>query len=247
MHVANIARQLGRLQFIHMQMWGGAGAKERRGNECEWELHRRKKGRRERKTACSEECRREQRRWRCIVNGGCRNVSIHGDRWQMPQEGEMEGGGGMTATSQRHDDEEEMAGWGRFCRWTDGQECDSSVLMCYSFSHSCTDPGWVYSGSPSCRGSGPSPVPSSSGPSSHSLQAWSHSTLPETQRCPGPLHNPSEGGAEAATSSIQHCSVHAHTHVHTYTEVGSNADAPSCNSYLFSCIASRFSRKHAHT
>lgn len=107
---------------------------------------------------------------------------------------------------------------GFFCRWMDGQECDSSVLLCYSFSCSCTDPGWVYSGSLSCRGSGPSRVPSSSGPSSPLCGAWS--PAPRSLRrnaAQGPLHNPSEGGAEVATSPIQHCSVHTHMHTHAHT------------------------------
>lgn len=44
----------------------------------------------------------------------------------------------------------------------------------------------------------------------------SHATLPEMQRCPELLHNPKEGGTEAATFLIQHCSVHTYTHTHTY-------------------------------
>lgn len=210
----------GRLRLIHMQMWGGAGAKKREEMSLS-ESSMRERRKRGKETACSEECRGEDRllflQHEALHCGGRLQTCQHPWR-QMTDARGRRTDGGMTATSQTRD-EEEIAGWGRSCRWTDGEECDSSLLLCYSFSHSCTDPGWVYSGSPSCRRSGPSPAPSSSGPSSHSLQAWSHSTLPETQRCPGTLHYPSEGGAEAATFPVQHCSVHTHTcpltHIHT--------------------------------
>lgn len=222
MHVANTTRRPGRLRLIHMQMWGGAGAKKREEMSPS-ESSTGERSERGKETACSEGCRGEDRllflqREALHCWGKLQKwVSIHGDRWQMPEKGRWMEEWQLTL---RHTMRRRWgAGWGRFCRWTDGEECDSSVLLCFSFSHSCTDPGWVYSGSPSCRGSGPSPTPSSSGPSSHSLQAWSHSTLPETQHCPEPLHNPSEGGgwgSDFPCSALQHAHTYMPTRTHTY-------------------------------
>lgn len=57
---------------------------------------REKEGERGKEAACSEERRGERTGCsffffysvsRCIVEGGCRNVSIHGDRWQTPERG----------------------------------------------------------------------------------------------------------------------------------------------------------------
>lgn len=59
---------------------------------------------------------------------------------------------------------------------------------------------------------------------------------------PGHYMIPARGGAEVATFPVQHCSMHTHTwtltRIHTVHRQGSDAGAPSCNSYLLPCIAS---------
>lgn len=60
----------------------------------------------------------------CIVVGGCRNVSIHGDRWQMPKRGRYQNDSHLSDI-----DEGGIIGWGRFCHWTDGEECASIVIL----------------------------------------------------------------------------------------------------------------------
>lgn len=136
--------------------------KRERGNECEWEQqHGRKEGKEGRRLhavrSAGERTYAEEMWASTATDDRCHGGGRRMEGWQLPL---------------RHTIRRRWQGWGRFffCRWTNREECDSSVLLCYSFSHSCTDPGWVYSGSLSCRGSGPSPVPSSSGPSSHSLR-----------------------------------------------------------------------------
>lgn len=197
-----------------MWMWGGAGAKK--GEEMSLSDSSMGKKDRGKETACNEECRKENiqlflqhealhcwgRLQKCehlqrqMTDARGRKIS----EWQLPLRYWWGGDSRMRKVLSLD-------------RWRGVWEPSDP----YSFSYSCTDPGWVYSGSPSCRGSGPSPTPSSFGPSSHFLQAWYHSTLPETQRCPEPLHNPRGGWGEQSIDlpcSTLQC---AHSHYSIYT------------------------------
>lgn len=60
MHVANTTRRPGRLRLIHMQMQGGAGAKKREEMSPS-ESSTGERSERGKETACSEECRGEDR------------------------------------------------------------------------------------------------------------------------------------------------------------------------------------------
>lgn len=204
-------------------MWGGAGAKKREDMRVSESSTGKERGNRE--GDCMQWGVQERGHIALFTAWGAALLREDADMWASTATDDRcqrEEDGCRYDSYLSGIDEEEIAGWGRVCHWTDGEECDSPVLLCYSFSYSCTDPGWVYSGSPSCRGSGPSPTPSSSGPSSHSAGLISlHASL----RCNAAQSHyiiPANGGARQRLSllSIAVCT-HIRAHSHTYgTQTG---------------------------
>lgn len=145
----------------------------------------------------------------CIVKGGCRNMRS----WRQTDDTEWKMDEGMTATSQTI-----RRRWRDEKGFVAGQMERTVTALCScatAISHSCTDPCWVYSGSPSYRGSGPSLAPSSSGPSSHSsglipLHAPWDTTLP--LGCYIILERGGRG-----SDFLYSALLHRHTYMYTYS------------------------------
>lgn len=183
----------------------------------------------------------------CIVKGDCRNGRIHGDRWQMLERGRRmeEWQLPLRRTIRRRWQNEEAIVVRQMERSVTAPcSCAVAVVVTVLTLVEFTQAARVAEGADSPR------LPAA--PALHPTLCRPDPT-PRSLRRNAALGRyiipPRGGGAEAATFPVQQCSVHTHIHAqsHTYNNVGSDAGATSCNSYLPLLHCFPVFRKHTHT